>query len=202
MKTIKLIASFTLILAMALTLAACGGGTPAETTGTTAGTTAAPSTTAATTEATTEAATEATTAAPSMADAALEDILAEMYAKAEVDDDTRAWLTGDYMATTEVNADNVNYFLGLNSLDGIERAIAHEPMMSSIAYSVCLVRVTEGTDVEKMKTDIRAGINPVKWICVGVEDKNIVVDNVGNVIVLIMWDSSDVLHSAFTAVMG
>ena len=89
-------------------------------------------------------------------------------------------------AITTITADNVEYYLGLKTIDGIEEAIASEPMMSSSAHSVCLVRVKDGTDVTKMMNDIKEHVNPQKWICVGVDPENVMVTNKGNLILLVM----------------
>ena len=89
-------------------------------------------------------------------------------------------------AITTITADNVEYYLGLKTIDGIEEAIASEPMMSSSAHSVCLVRVKDGTDVTKMMNDIKENVNPQKWICVGVDPENVMVTNKGNLILLVM----------------
>lgn len=89
-------------------------------------------------------------------------------------------------AITNITSDNVEYYLGLKTIDGIEEAIASEPMMSSYAHSVCLVRVKDGTDVAQMMKDIKENVNPQKWICVGVEPENVMVTNQDNLILLVM----------------
>ena len=86
----------------------------------------------------------------------------------------------------EITADRSQYFLGLKNLDDVERAIASEAMISSIAHSVCLVQVKEGCDVETIKEEIRTSVNPRKWICVGVERDEVIVKNRGNLILLVI----------------
>ena len=191
-----------LALVMTLSFAACGSNNEPETT--TAATTTEATTTQTTTQTTTsatttETTTEATTPAPSEnLEGSLEEILAKIYETVDVDDDTRAWMQG-VLATTEVTPDMSGYFFGVENLD-CEHAIASEPMMSSVAYSVGLIRVKEGTDVEQLKADILAGVDPVKWLCVSVEPENIIVDNIGDVVILIMNNDMNVaLHNAFLA---
>lgn len=87
---------------------------------------------------------------------------------------------------TPITSDNVEYFLGLKSMDGIEEALASDAMMTSTAHSVCLVRVKDGTDVSKMMEDIKNNVNPQKWICVGVDKDQVIVKNQGNLILLVM----------------
>ena len=69
-------------------------------------------------------------------------------------------------------------------------------MIGSFAHSVCLVNVADGTDVDQVKKDIKYGINPNKWVCVGVE--NVIVDSVGNTIILILNDEiGEQIHQNF-----
>ena len=126
----------------------------------------------------------------------LNDILTQIYTNVDVDDDTRTWLQ-NYMNNQEITAENCSYFLGTDV--AFEEGLASEPMMSSQAYSLCLIRVADDADIDQIKKDIRDNVNPMKWICVSVDDENIVVDNIGNVIILIMSELSEPLHTAFTA---
>ena len=89
------------------------------------------------------------------------------------------------LAKTEVTADNVEYFLGTSDID-FKEALASEPMISSIAHSVVLVRMNEGADIEAAKTKIKESVNPAKWLCVQVEEKDVIVDSRGDMIILIM----------------
>lgn len=89
------------------------------------------------------------------------------------------------LATTEVTAENIEYFLGTADIKYTE-ALASEPMMSSIAHSVVLLRVSEDADVEEVKEKIKTNVDPVKWICVSVEPQNVKVESRGDLVVLIM----------------
>ncbi len=103
------------------------------------------------------------------------------------------------LQNTVLTDENSMYFTGLEKLNGAE-GLASEMMISSVAHSVVLLRVKEGTDIEALKTDIKEKVDPRKWICVGVEREEIVVDNIGNTIVLIMDRSSaDKIHENFLA---
>ena len=59
-------------------------------------------------------------------------------------------------------------------------------MMSSIAYSVVLVRMKDGANIEDAKTKIKENVNPRKWMCVEVPEEDVIVKNKGNLIILIM----------------
>ena len=85
--------------------------------------------------------------------------------------------------TQEVPADA---FEGVFFIPAVEGAtgVMSEPMMSSIAHSVCLLRVAEGTDVEATRAAIEANMNPRKWLCVEAEKSGVIAN--GNTILLVM----------------
>lgn len=126
----------------------------------------------------------------------LEDILKKIYDTAQVSDSFRQFVE-EGLQTLPVTSDRTGYYLGKDDIKFAE-AIASEPIMSTSAYSLVLVRAGEGADVEKLKTDIKENVDPQKWICVGVEKENIIVDNIGDVVILIMSDfEAKALHDAF-----
>jgi hypothetical protein len=126
----------------------------------------------------------------------LTDILKEIYDTAELSDDFKQY-TLDGLQTIDVNADNCEYYLGKKGLE-YQEAIASSPLMTTTAYELDLVRVKEGADIEKIKTEIRDNVNPNKWICVGVDPKNVIVDSIGDLIVVILSDdNATALHDAF-----
>ncbi|NYB75592.1 hypothetical protein HZF24_15700 [Sedimentibacter hydroxybenzoicus DSM 7310] len=126
----------------------------------------------------------------------LESILDKIYETADTSDDFKEYAKNG-LQTTEIKSEDAAYFLGKDGIE-FESAIASEPLMSSSAYSLCLVRVKEGADIEKIKTEIKENVDPRKWICVGVDPSNVIVDNIGDVIVLIMSDNEgSALHDAF-----
>ncbi len=88
-------------------------------------------------------------------------------------------------AEIEVTKENQEYYLGKISFD-YEEALASEPLMSSIAHSVVLVRVKDTKDIDAKVAEIKEKVDPRKWICVEVEEQNVVVVNNGNVIMLAM----------------
>jgi len=100
------------------------------------------------------------------------------------------------LANTPITAENIEYYLGTSDIDYVE-GIASEPMMSSIAHSVCLIIVKDGADIEKIKNDIKENVDPVKWICVSVEEDDVIVDSKGNIVVLIMSEHSEEIHDSF-----
>ncbi len=85
----------------------------------------------------------------------------------------------------EVTKESSEYYFGIPEME-FEEAIASEPLMGSVAHSVCLVKVKDGTDIEKVKAEIKEKVNPRKWICVGVDKEDVIVLNKGNIILLVI----------------
>lgn len=85
----------------------------------------------------------------------------------------------------KVNKDNQEYYLGSSDIT-YKEALASEPLMSSVAHSVVLVRANSVKDVENIKKEIKEKIDPRKWICVGVDEKNVFVESKGDLVILIM----------------
>lgn len=100
------------------------------------------------------------------------------------------------MVIQEIDADNAQYFLGVDDVK-FDEAIGSEPMMSSQAHSVVLLRASEGEDIEAIKSKIKENVDGRKWICVEVEKNNIITDNAGNLVILIMDENSKAIHDSF-----
>lgn len=121
----------------------------------------------------------------------LEEIMTKVYA--DIPEEERPMM----LMNTEVTEENVEYFLGTTEVE-YEEALASESGVGSIAHSVVLVRVKDNADIEDIKTKIKESVNPRKWVCVGVEEDDVVVKNKGNLIILIMADNGrDKLETAF-----
>lgn len=95
-----------------------------------------------------------------------------------------------YLENTKVDSENIEYYLGTSDIE-YEEALASESGIGSIAYSVVLLRVKDGADVEKVKESIKENVDPRKWICVGVEDEDVIVKNKGDLVILIMVEDED-----------
>lgn len=109
----------------------------------------------------------------------LEELMTKVYK--DIPEDERPMM----LSNIEVTDENVEYYLGTSDIE-YEEALASEPMIGSIAHSVVLVRVKNDADIESIKTKIKENVNPRKWVCVGVEEDEVVVKNKGNLIILIM----------------
>lgn len=107
----------------------------------------------------------------------LSEIMAKVYAGTEND------MPG--LSQMEVTDENKAYYFGTDDIE-FKEALASEPMISSIAHSVVLVRLNEGQDAEAVKKTIKENVNPAKWVCVNVEEQNVHVESKGDLVILIM----------------
>ena len=98
---------------------------------------------------------------------------------------------------TAINGDNAGYYIGISDPAVFTEALSSDAMINVVPHSVCLVKVAEGQDVEEVKAMIEENANPNKWICAFAE--TVIVDNVGDVIILIMsdTDTANALHNNF-----
>ena len=112
----------------------------------------------------------------------LEEIMAKVYAGFGEDE---LPMLGD-MPVDLTDKDAVEYYLGTSELS-IKEALVREPMIGAIPHSVVLVRLNDAKDAEAAVAKIKEKANPRKWICV--EAKNVVVDSIGDLVILIMVDS-------------
>lgn len=84
------------------------------------------------------------------------------------------------------NIDEVTSYTGLKTNDGIESIVVSEPLITSQAYSVAIVKVKDNADVEKIKQEMLDNIDMRRWICVSAEQ--LYITNSGNLIFSVMAD--------------
>ena len=87
------------------------------------------------------------------------------------------------LSNMEINKENVESFIGTSDVKYTE-ALANESMVGAIAHSVVLLRTESSAEAANAVEEIKAKVDPRKWICV--EASNVVVKNKGNLVVLIM----------------
>lgn len=80
--------------------------------------------------------------------------------------------------------DIVEYATGLTSIENIEEIYRSEPMMSSQAYSLIVVKLKDSSSAEEIQTEMMNNVNPRKWICVTAE--KICSISKGNIVALVM----------------
>ena len=100
----------------------------------------------------------------------LSELMRELYKGAGINEEEDFMFLED----KEVTEENLSYYLGVKELD-YKEALASESMVGSTAHSIVLVRMNKGADIEQAKKDIKEKVDPRKWICVGVEDENVIV---------------------------
>lgn len=91
------------------------------------------------------------------------------------------------MPVDTADVDAVKSFTGLDSAENIEYAVASEPMMSSQAYSLVLVKVKDGVDANSIAKTMNENIDERKWICVTAE--KIYTVSSGDIVCLVMTNS-------------
>ncbi len=89
------------------------------------------------------------------------------------------------LTNIELNDENIEGYIGTKDIE-YKEAIASESMTGSIPHSVVLIRTKEDADIEAIKTKIKENVDPRKWICVGVEDKDVIIKNKGDLIIVII----------------
>ncbi|HOA32683.1 MAG: hypothetical protein GX166_06825 [Clostridiaceae bacterium] len=123
----------------------------------------------------------------------LEELIEKIYENADVD------YSNIELVNTEVTEETCEYFTGVADLE-YEEALASEPAINPGAHSLVLIRMPEGADIDKARQEILEGADPFKWVCVGVE--KVIVNNAGNLIILIMSNDADALHDSFLELAG
>ena len=111
-------------------------------------------------------------------DGTLEEILENIYATVKPEFDVIT------MPIDLSDADSVKYFTGLDASDKVEEALVSESALGAQAYSLVLVRVNDAADAAQVAEEMKVGIDPRKWICVGADDLRVA--GAGDVVMLIM----------------
>lgn len=98
--------------------------------------------------------------------------------------------------------ETVQYMTGLENIDGVEYAVVSEPMMTSQAYSLVLVKVKDGVDANAIAKTMNENINERKWICVTAE--KIYTAASGDVVCLVMSnpDTAKTVYESFKTLAG
>ena len=100
------------------------------------------------------------------------------------------------------DTDTVKAFTGLDSNRDLEYVVSSEPMMSSQAYSLVLVKVKSGVDVNKIAKEMNENIDARKWICVTAE--KVYTTSSGEVICLVMSneETAENVYNSFKKIAG
>ena len=130
---------------------------------------------------------------PASNSAHVEGTLSEIFTKIYENADLASTL-----GTYEVVVDDTNKasMLGTDEVKFIE-GLASEAMIMTIPHSMVLLRVDKDTDIEATKKLIKDNADPRKWICVGVDPSEVIVDNIGDLIFLVMSADAQAYHDSF-----
>lgn len=133
-------------------------------------------------------------------DGTLEAIIEKLYETAKLPDSLKSYVTDkESVPLVPITKENMAFELGKDDFK-FKEAVAASPMIQPSTFSLCLVRVNEGDDVEQFKTDVKNNLKPNKWVCMSVQDENYIVDSIGDVIFIVMSDEgAKPLHDAFIA---
>lgn len=93
----------------------------------------------------------------------------------------------DLTDTSEDGLLAIQSFTGLKSAENLSDIAVYESMMGAQAFSLVLVRVSEGADAKAVAQEMTDNIDTRKWVCVGADEK--IVAGYGDVVMLIMLDS-------------
>lgn len=109
------------------------------------------------------------------------------------------------LATQEIDitdADMVQYITGLENGNELEYAVVSEPMMSSQAYSLVLVKVKNGVNATDVAKTMKDNIDTRKWICVSAE--KVYATTSGDVVCLVMSnaDTAKAVYDSFKTIAG
>ena len=100
------------------------------------------------------------------------------------------------------DTETVKYFTGLENIDNVEYVVASEPMMTSQAYSLMLVKVKAGADANSIAKTMNENVDERKWICVTAEKIYSVAS--GDVVCLVMSnaDTAKTVFESFKTIAG
>ncbi len=81
---------------------------------------------------------------------------------------------GTLVQTIDATAEGSSYNTGVSSTQLIEKDAALSEPMVGYGFSIVLVKVKDQKDVDTVAAEMRSGLNPMKWICVGAESVQVV----------------------------
>ena len=118
----------------------------------------------------------------------LSEIFTEIYDNADVESPM----------VMEVAVDDTNKasMLGTDAVTFLE-GLASEAAIMTIPHSMVLIRVDKDANVDNIKKLIKDNVDPRKWICVGVDPDQVIVDSIGDLVFLVMSANAKAYHDSF-----
>lgn len=101
-------------------------------------------------------------------------------------------------AITELAAEQYPLYLFIDQPQGAQ-AVTADALIGSIAHSVVLMRLPDGSDVSGIAKQVKDNADPRKWICV--EAEKVIVKTKGDLVLLVMSaaDTADAIAANFDA---
>lgn len=101
-------------------------------------------------------------------------------------------------AITELAAEQYPLYLFIDQPKGAQ-AVTADALIGSIAHSVVLMRLPDGSDVSGIAQQVKDNADPRKWICV--EAEKVIVKTKGDLVLLVMstTDIADAIAANFDA---
>ncbi len=94
------------------------------------------------------------------------------------------------------DSDDFSFYFGTDNTDSVAEAIVSEPKMSTLAYSLGLIRLKDGADASAFASEIKNSIDPARWICVVA---TVVETSVNRNVVLVLLDTEPERAAAIVA---
>ncbi len=129
----------------------------------------------------------------------LENILDDIVASTEFADADYQGMVVDSTSAVEITEDMEEYHMGSTEYT-FERAVVREPMMSSQAFSLMLINTATAEDAQAIADEIGGTVDPMKWVCVCVEEDDVKVATKDNLVFVVMAQDSQNFIDAFDAV--
>lgn len=113
----------------------------------------------------------------------------------EIYDDFIAKVDAEFpsLVETPVNKDNFAYYYGIDKTSDAKDTFVSEPMMGAIPFGISMLRVKDGADATAIAADMKAKVDPRRWVCVTATYVEVAVR--GDVILLVL-DNDDARGAA------
>ncbi len=125
------------------------------------------------------------------------DLIMEVIENADIDPDFKEMLK-TATSTMEITEENQVYALGEGEYEFVEGYVT-EPMMSSQAFSLVMIRAEDEAAAETLAEGIATTVDPIKWVCVSVEPDDVQTSTIGDMMFLIMSQDSEKFIESFDA---
>ena len=127
----------------------------------------------------------------------LEEVMQQIIDTVDVDAEVKEYVLGGLMQIP-VDKEGEAYYLGKEGFN-YKEALAAEPMMTSQAFSMVLIRTENAEESAKISEEIVKVVDPRKWLCVGVEEDEVKSAYVNDLVLLIMAPNAEKYVEAFNA---